>query len=227
MHARTARFLLPFALLVAALAGNACDDPTKGKAAAIVSSATPIPSASESGTSVRAPQRVNTVRWTLGPDEAKVGFVGSKITGKHEGTFGKVRGTVAMVESKIEAAIVTLDVEVASVKTDDTELDDHLKSKDFFDAARFPHARFTSRSIIAVPGTPDAYTITGNLELHGVTKGVTFPATITLVDGKTLHAVAEFSIKRKDFGIVYPGKPDDLIRDDVLLKLAIDAKSAG
>lgn len=221
MNADTARFLLPFASLVLA----ACNDPTKGKPAAVVSSATPIASTSTSGFAVGTPQRVSTTRWVLGPDEAKVGFVGSKVTGKHEGSFGKVRGTIAMVEGKIEAAIVTLDVEVGSVKTEDTELDDHLKSKDFFDVARFPHARFTSRSIIAVPGAAGAYTITGNLELHGVTKGVTFPATITL-DGKALHATAEFSIKRKDFGIVYPGKPDDLIRDDVLLKLAIDAKSA-
>ena len=30
---------------------------------------------------------------------------------------------------------------------------------------------------------------------------------------------AEFTINRKDFGILYAGMPDDLIKDDVLLKI--------
>jgi polyisoprenoid-binding protein YceI len=75
---------------------------------------------------------------------------------------------------------------------------------------------------IATAGTPNAYTITGNLTLHGVTKSISFPATAVLTD-KDLKANSEFSINRKDFGIVYPGMPDDLIRDDVLIKLTIEA----
>jgi len=67
--------------------------------------------------------------------------------------------------------------------------------------------------------------VTGNLELHGVTKSITFPATIT-VQGDTVAVKAEFAINRKDFGIVYPGKPDDLIKDDVLLRLNISAKKS-
>ncbi|MFI5302030.1 MAG: YceI family protein [Polyangiales bacterium] len=207
------------------LCAVACQDPTKGKPAAIVGSA--IASAS---VSVAPIAKVETTRWNLSPETLKVGFVGSKVTGKHEGTFPKVRGTVAMIDRRIEAAIVAIVVEIGSVKTEDTELDDHLKSKDFFDATRFPLARFTSTTIVASTapsstGQASTHTVTGNLELHGVSRSISFPATITL-DGGALKATAEFSIKRKDFGIVYPGKPDDLIRDDVLLKLSIDAKSA-
>ena len=69
-------------------------------------------------------------------------------------------------------------------------------------------------------------TVTGDLELHGEKKSISFPATITVTaDG--VSGTAEFSINRKDFKIVYPGKPDDLIKDDVAIKLAIRAKKAG
>ena len=62
------------------------------------------------------------------------------------------------------------------------------------------------------------HTVTGNLELHGVKKSITFPATIQVtLDNAAVDA--EFAIDRKDFGIVYAGKADDLIRDGVVIKL--------
>jgi polyisoprenoid-binding protein YceI len=64
--------------------------------------------------------------------------------------------------------------------------------------------------------------VTGNLTLHGVTKAITFPATIR-VTPTGFEVDAEFTINRKDFGIVYAGQQDDLIRDDVVIKLNIRA----
>jgi len=61
--------------------------------------------------------------------------------------------------------------------------------------------------------------------MHGVTKSVTFPARIELKDDG-VQAEAEFAINRKDWGIVYPGMANDLIRDEVLMKLDIEAKAA-
>jgi polyisoprenoid-binding protein YceI len=61
------------------------------------------------------------------------------------------------------------------------------------------------------------------MTLHGVTKRIGFPADITLTDAGA-DVTAEFALNRKDFGIVYPGKPDDLIADNVLLKLSVHAK---
>ena len=59
-------------------------------------------------------------------------------------------------------------------------------------------------------------------ELHGVKKTISFPATVNVADD-AVTAKSEFSINRKDFGINYPGKVNDLIRDDVLIKLDIRA----
>jgi polyisoprenoid-binding protein YceI len=62
--------------------------------------------------------------------------------------------------------------------------------------------------------------VTGNFELHGVTKSITFPANIvTSPDGVSVDA--DFAINRKDFGIAFAGNADDLIRDNVVLKLAL------
>jgi len=98
-----------------------------------------------------------------------------------------------------------------------------LKSPDFFDVEKFPKAKFVSTAIKAGGDNGATHTVTGNLELHGVTKAITFPAQIK-VDPDAVSVVAEFSINRKDFSIVYPGMPDDLIKDDVLLKLSLHAK---
>jgi polyisoprenoid-binding protein YceI len=58
--------------------------------------------------------------------------------------------------------------------------------------------------------------------LHGVKKTISFLATIT-VGADAVSGTAEFVINRKDFGIVYPGHTDDLIRDEVVLKLSLKA----
>ena len=67
-----------------------------------------------------------------------------------------------------------------------------------------------------------SHTVTGNLTLHGVTKSITFPATIA-VSGGVATVESSFAINRKDFGISYAGAPDNLIRDDVALSLHVKA----
>ena len=64
--------------------------------------------------------------------------------------------------------------------------------------------------------------MTGNLTLHGVTKSIQFPAKIAVApEAATLDS--EFFINRKDFGINYPGMTNDLIRDEVVIRLAVRA----
>jgi polyisoprenoid-binding protein YceI len=119
---------------------------------------------------------------------------------------------------------VTIEIDASSLATKDDELTAHLKSPDFFDVAKFPKARFTSTAVTAQDRT--TYTVNGNLELHGVTKQIGFPATIRVAH-EQIEAEAKFAINRTDVGVAYPGAPDDLIRDDVLLKLTIRAPRAG
>jgi len=141
------------------------------------------------------------------------------------GEFTKLEGKVSYDPAKPEATQVEAVIDVASISTREEKRDGHLKSPDFFDAEKFPKAKFTSTAIKPGGENGATHTVSGNLELHGVTKGITFPAKIK-IDGDQVSVDAEFAINRKDFSIVYPGMPDDLIKDDVLIKLALHAKKA-
>jgi polyisoprenoid-binding protein YceI len=216
-----------FLLLGVLAVGSGCNDPTKGKVAATVGSAVAI---ADAGTPTAATDAAGgsgaAARFAVTDATSKIGFVGSKVTGKHEGSFGKFTGTIEIPGGKIEAGKVTIVIDASSLKTDDEELDEHLKSKDFFDVAKFPKATFTSTSIVAGGAAGATHTLTGNLELHGVTRSIGVPATIKL-EGAAVSATCEFTFNRKDFGIVYPGKKDDLIKDNVVVKLTLKGQPAG
>ena len=196
------------------LAITACNnDPGKGKAQATVSSAAAPVAAPAAGA----------VNYAFSNDGSKVEFVGAKVTGKHEGAFAAFRGVIALVSGDPTKSSVTADIDVASLSIEPAKLAGHLKSGDFFNAEQFPKAKFSSTSIKAGGENGATHTVTGNLELHGVTKAITFPAKIK-VETDHVSVDAEFSINRKDFGIVYPGMPDDLIKDEVLIKLSLHGK---
>lgn len=200
-------------ILFLAVAG--CDnDPAKGKAQA--TAAEPV---------AAAPAPASAVKYTFSNADSKIEFVGAKVTRKHDGSFQTFTGSVNLVDNDPTKSSVTTEIDVASVKTDDEKLTGHLKTPDLLDVEKFPKAKFTSTSIKAGGDKGATHTVTGNLELHGVTKSISFPATIKL-GGDSVDVDAEFVINRKDFGVVYPGMPDDLIKDDVLLKLQLRAKKA-
>lgn len=128
-----------------------------------------------------------------------------------------------MPDGDLTKAQVKVELDTASITTDTERLTGHLKSDAFFDVTKFPKSTFTSTAIKAGGDKGATHTVTGNLELHGVTKSITFPATIKVV-GEGIEVDSEFAINRKDFQLTYPGKPDDLIKDDVLLKLKVRGK---
>lgn len=153
-------------------------------------------------------------------EESSIGFVGSKITGSHDGGFKGFEGKVILVDGDPTLSKVEVEIDTTTLWADNEKLEGHLKSPDFFDVETFPTATFISSVIRRVD---DSYTVIGNLELRGVTKEISFPAQIEMQAGQ-ITANAEFSLMRFDFGIVYPGRSDDLIRDAVVVKLAIVAK---
>lgn len=215
---------LPFFLLIGLTSASACDnDPGEGKVAASVQEVsqtqTPAPPANEAAKP--ASPTLAATHYAFDESSSKIEFVGAKITGKHDGSFKSFNGTIQTAAGAATGGSVSLEIDVASLEADAPKLTAHLKSPDLLDAAQFPKARFSSTAITP-KGAEDQFTVTGNFELHGVTKQIGFPATIR-VQPERVEADAEFSINRNDFGIVYPGKPDDLIQDNVLIKLNIRA----
>jgi polyisoprenoid-binding protein YceI len=158
-------------------------------------------------------------------ENSTIEFTGAKVTGKHLGSLGRFSGTIQLVSNDPTKSRVGTEIDMSSLRADDEKLTEHLKSADFFDIARFPIARFESTSIRSGGENGATNTVTGNLELHGVTKSITFPATIR-TGGDTVDVDAEFAIDRQDFNVTYPGMPDDLIKDEILVKLTVRAKRA-
>ncbi|MCW1884850.1 YceI family protein [Luteolibacter flavescens] len=153
--------------------------------------------------------------------ESKVEFTGSKVTGKHDGGFKTFTGHFTVKDGKPVGNDHKVVIDMNSTWSDSDKLTEHLKAPDFFDVEKFPQTTFDVTELTA--GENGAYTVAGNFTLHGVTKNITFPATVT-ESGDTVTIKAEFDIKRKDFGIVYPGKAEDLIRDEVVIRLDLTAK---
>lgn len=153
--------------------------------------------------------------------ESTIGFVGSKVTGSHNGGFKTFTGYFTVKDGKPVGNDHKVVIDMASTWADAEKLTGHLKSADFFDVEKFQQSTFDVTELKA--GDNGAYTVAGNFTLHGVTKNISFPATVTQ-GTDTVTIKAEFDIKRKDFGIVYPGKAEDLIRDEVVIKLDLTAK---
>lgn len=152
----------------------------------------------------------------LSGDNTTVKFVGSKKDGKHEGRFPKLTGTFTTDGDLTKGQLrVTLDID--AMTTDTAKLTAHLKSPDFFDAKRFPEAKFVSKSIQA---GPDGHLVTGDLTMHGKTAPLSFPAKITVADGG-LTVSSQFELNRHDWGISY-GKGN--VNDQVKMTLEVKAK---
>jgi polyisoprenoid-binding protein YceI len=232
----------PIALLViAALAAqvniSGCGNPADDVAPAKVSEAKSVPT---SGTGAGAPAASSpTTRTTVAlalpngalalpitPETSKIEFIGSKVTGKHDGGFKSFSGVWGLMPEKVEASVLSAEIDMSSIWADNDKLTGHLKTPDFFDVAKFPKSTFESTEITKGSSNTkfkDAtHTVTGNLMLHGETRSIQFPAKIAMTtDAATMDS--EFFLNRKDFQVNYPGMANDLIRDEVVIKLAIRA----
>ena len=189
-----------------------CANPATDKPKAVTSEAAPVSSSSPAA---------SVEKYFIRPDTSKIEFDASKVTGSHHGSFEKFSGVIDHA-GQPEKSHVTITIDTGSVTTDTPDLTKHLKTPDFFDVAKYPQATFESTMIKAGGDKGATHTVTGNLQLHGVTKSITFPATIAVSPG-AITVESTFAINRKDFGINYAGAADNLIRDEVVLSLHVRA----
>lgn len=132
------------------------------------------------------------------------------------GKFNKIDGTISLDESDLSKTKVNVKIQMDGLVTGIEKFDTHLKSKDFFDATKFPISKFES-SEIKIDNNKNG-TLTGNLTLHGVTKPVTLEVSVNkigmspVLNKKTVGFSAKGTIKRSDFGIksYLPGVGDDV-----------------
>ncbi len=154
-------------------------------------------------------------------EASAVNFTGSKVTGSHSGGFTKVTGFFTVKDGALAGNSHKVVIDMNSIFSDAEKLTGHLKSADFFDVEKFPESTFEATSLTKTGD--NSYDVSGNFTLHGVTKNITFKATTTQ-SGDVVKIDSKFDINRKDFGIVYAGKADDLIRDEVVIELKLEVK---
>lgn len=158
--------------------------------------------------------------FALKGENTKIAFVGSKKDGSHTGGFKKLVGTASLKDPASPATLsLSVTIDTDSLEADDAKLTAHLKSPDFFDVKRFPEAKFVASKVEAAKDAKDGFQVTGDLTLHGVTKKLTFPATISTAGGLKLDA--KFTLDRNEWGISF-GKGQ--INDAVAMTVSIDAK---
>lgn len=169
--------------------------------------------------------------WKIDPahSEADFSIKHMSISTVH-GSFRGVSGVVKFDPADVAKSGVEATIEVSSVDTGVTPRDNHLKSPDFFDVAKFPTMTFKSTS---VKKAGDHYEVAGDLTLHGVTKPVVLKMDDpgkeeTGMDGKSVHRgfSATTVINRKDFGLTWNGtlkSGDAVLGDEVKIELDVEA----
>ncbi len=123
------------------------------------------------------------------------------------GEFSKVSGTITFDPSNLAASGMKAEIDVNSINTREPDRDNHLKSAEFLDAANYPVMTFQSTKVEA--DGPEAYKVTGNLTIRGVTREVVLDVTGPTPEikdpwGYTRRgAEAITTISRKNFGLTY------------------------
>jgi polyisoprenoid-binding protein YceI len=146
------------------------------------------------------------------------------------GQFNTYDAKVEIDETTKELIGVEANIEVASLTTENSKRDGHLKSPDFFDVTKFPSIIFKSKNVKKLGG--NKYEVNGDLTIKGITKTITLKGEYTgFIDagkmgGKRIGYTAEAIINRQDFDLNWNRELDQggvLVGDEVVIELKIHA----
>jgi polyisoprenoid-binding protein YceI len=163
--------------------------------------------------------------YTIDSVHSSVGFSLRHLVSKFTSGFTKVSGTINYDAAKPEASSVEATIAIDSVATANEKRDNHLKSPDFFDAAKFPSATFKSKAWKKTG--ENTFDVTGDLTIKDVTKEVVLKTTLIGsgpgMGGATLTGwEAVTTLKRSDFGVGLD-KFLQVLGNDVTITVGIEA----
>lgn len=146
--------------------------------------------------------------WNLDPNHTHASFtIRHLVITNVRGEFQKASGTLTLDEKDLSKSSVSATLDTASIDTRVADRDNHLRSPDFFDAAKYPTITFKSTKV--EKAGEGKLKVTGDLTMHGVTKPV-----VLNVDGPTGEVKdpwgntrrgisASTTVNRKDFGLAW------------------------
>jgi len=173
-----------------------------------------------------------TSTWTVDASHSRVGFaVKHLVISTVRGEFGKYEGKIVLDEADVTRSTVEAKIDVASVDTGVADRDAHLRSPDFFDAAKHPVMTFRSTKV--AKAGKDALKVTGDLTLRGVTKPVVLDVAtspeVKGMYGETRRAfVATTKIDRQAFGLAWSKAVEagPVVGDEVTITLELEVTKA-
>lgn len=115
-----------------------------------------------------------------------------------DGSFSGLQGKIVFDPKDPSRSSMDVSVDAATVNTDNSSRDGHLKKDDYFDVQNYPRIRFVSTSVTS--GKSGSYTVAGKLTIKATTKDISFPFTVT-PKGDDYLFNGEFTINRRDFGV--------------------------
>ena len=142
--------------------------------------------------------------WTVDKPHTNVKFsVAHLVISDVDGDFKSFDGTMESSKPDFSDAKITFTADVNSINTENEMRDNHLKSDDFFNAAKFPQIKFVSTSF--TPVGDNKYKLMGNLTIRDVTKPVTFDVkyggTVIAMGGTHAGFKATTTIDRFDYNL--------------------------
>jgi polyisoprenoid-binding protein YceI len=228
--------------LLVLVAAAGCSNPAADVTAAKVGDAQPVPAESDAATTETADAETADAETGVEAEgeaapaaaeevafdgsSSTIDFVGSKLVGSsHDGGFKSFTGKFLLPPDGASIASVSVTIDMNSIWSDNERLTGHLKNEDFFEVETYPESEFVSTAIEPVSSGEGTHEITGNLTMHGVTKSVSFPATVAITD-EVVTLDSEFKIDRTIWGIVYGSEADvrdNIINKEVVIRLDVDA----
>ncbi len=167
-------------------------------------------------------------------EESKVSWMGKKPTGEHRGYVKLSSGELIFEGNEVKGgsfimdmnSITDLDLQDEAIRS---KLVNHLRSADFFDVQKFPTSKFVITSVEKQKNmetkSKTTHRIEGDLTAKGITKRVSFDASINLLNGKFTASTPPFTINRTEWGVNYQSKSvfsgliDQFIYDDITLTI--------
>ncbi len=143
--------------------------------------------------------------------------------------FSDIQGTINVDNAKPANSSVNVTIPLTSLNTNVKALDEHLKTADFFDAAKYPNITFKSTKVQALG--KNKYKITGNLTVKDVTKPVVLDAVLNkqgihpMTKAESIGFNATTSFNRSAFGVgAYVPNVGDKVTVNITTEASVPAK---
>ncbi len=175
---------------------------------------------------VSSPAKGNEI-FKFDQSHSTIGFKVKHMLGNAKGKFTKFSGTIEIDREHPEKSSVVATIQATSIDTANAKRDEHLRTPDFFNIAKFSEITFKSRRVRQTGANTGE--ITGDFIMHGVTRPITLNIQLLGDPGSvakeqtTRWRVTTAPLKRSDFGVGKGTSGEAMIGDDVSVDIQIEA----